>query len=1016
MTGLFTASRLPEAAEGRGARTEIIRGNWPYTANSAGLGAQELPMEVALDTLGAELLGLDVGDEMDVFPASGITDPPPMRVTIVAVFRRTDPGDEFWYGARNAFSFKNDRWTTVPLFTTEDAILERVAYMYPGVYSEVAWFFYLDRQGVRARDVGHIQDSIVDVEYDVRTNLTNSGISVGLDEILDDYEERLLLARIPLFLMVFLVTGILIYYLGLVAGLIVRSRATEISMLNSRGATTFQIGLLALVEGLFLALPAVALGPLLALGVSRALGRVFFDFSAGSGGLPPVSLSADAYLLGAGGALLAVAVLTISTLVAARRGIVAFRHGGARPPRAPFIHRYYVDILVLVLAMLILWQLQSRGSFLVRSVGTGELTIDFSLLFGPVLLLLVLGLLVLRAFPWALAVLARALGPPGPAWLAQGLRRVSRDPIIPGTLVVLIMLATALGVIGSAFSSTLERSQRDRALYAAGADLRIEHGGDGIPLSLLGLSGRMAEVDGVEDAMEVKRTSGSLLTRGFSTTGVSVLAVDTVTLSQVAWYRPGFGGGKSLEELTRAIAPDGQGPENTSSLSTMGAGIRLPKGATGLALWVHPTRPDFSSFIKARLEDARGYYFDVFIGTLDFRSWRRLEAELTPLQPSGRRYRDRSQMPELTPPFTLLSLLVTSRFDTLDPGLVFLGELTAVTPDGTETLADFQTLDGWRVLEDYSRPGLSALESSESAARTAGSRSAAFSWSQGGVGLQGIKAGGPEPPIPAVVSESLLEAAEAEIGDTLNISVSTITLPIQATVAAEFFPTLKARQEPFVVVDLRTLNHYMNLHTDQSLVGGSNELWVSLDGPRAPGDPDRTRDVIEALDGRGIDVVKAHVASELVSQQVEQPLVNAGWGGLLVLMFLTLVLASASGVMLYSYVDIRERQTEFALLRTLGFSRGQLNGVLWLNLVLIVLFGVGLGTWAGYQIGATLLPLLEVAEGGVRVTPPMVLHTNWTSLLVSYSILAGVAVSTLVWLAWLATKLEVQKVLRIGEA
>ena len=33
MTGLFTASRLPEAAEGRGARTEIIRGNWPYTAN-----------------------------------------------------------------------------------------------------------------------------------------------------------------------------------------------------------------------------------------------------------------------------------------------------------------------------------------------------------------------------------------------------------------------------------------------------------------------------------------------------------------------------------------------------------------------------------------------------------------------------------------------------------------------------------------------------------------------------------------------------------------------------------------------------------------------------------------------------------------------------------------------------------------------------------------------------------------------------------------------------------------------
>ena len=44
-------------------------------------------------------------------------------------------------------------------------------------------------------------------------------------------------------------------------------------------------------------------------------------------------------------------------------------------------------------------------------------------------------------------------------------------------LIVLVMLTTALGVMGSAFSSTLERGQRERALYEAGADLRIQHGG-----------------------------------------------------------------------------------------------------------------------------------------------------------------------------------------------------------------------------------------------------------------------------------------------------------------------------------------------------------------------------------------------------------------------------------------------------------------------------------------------------------------------------------------------------------
>ena len=154
----------------------------------------------------------------------------------------------------------------------------------------------------------------------------------------------------------------------------------------------------------------------------------------------------------------------------------------------------------------------------------------------------------------------------------------------------------------------------------------------------------------------------------------------------------------------------------------------------------------------------------------------------------------------------------------------------------------------------------------------------------------------------------------------------------------------------------------------------------------------------------------------MVNERVEQPLVNAGWGGLLVLMFLSLVLASASGVMLYSYLDTRERYTEFAILRTLGFSKRQLNSVAWFNLFVVVACGLGIGTWVGQWIGASLVPLLEVAEQGVRVTPPMVLQTNWTTLLVSYLVLAGVTITTVVWLAWLNSKLDLQKVLRIGDA
>ena len=103
-------------------------------------------------------------------------------------------------------------------------------------------------------------------------------------------------------------------------------------------------------------------------------------------------------------------------------------------------------------------------------------------------------------------------------------------------------------------------------------------------------------------------------------------------------------------------------------------------------------------------------------------------------------------------------------------------------------------------------------------------------------------------------------------------------------------------------------------------------------------------------------------------------------------------------------------------MRTLGSTAGQLNGVVCFSLFLVVVGGIGLGTWAGQQIGISLLPILEVAEGGVRVTPPMVFQTNWLTLLATYLVLIAVAGGTVVWLAWLTARLEVQQVLRAGEA
>ena len=208
---------------------------------------------------------------------------------------------------------------------------------------------------------------------------------------------------------------------------------------------------------------------------------------------------------------------------------------------------------------------------------------------------------------------------------------------------------------------------------------------------------------------------------------------------------------------------------------------------------------------------------------------------------------------------------------------------------------------------------------------------------------------------------------------------------------------------------------------------GPNELWIALtpgnsgmEGRTAGAGPAQAADasgweIVGALRDAGVTVRDQHDAQLMVASRLDQPLVNAGWGALLVLLFLAITLASASGLLLFSHLDANERQTEFALLRTLGISRGQMLTILWAGLSIMVLSGVALGTLLGWLLGASLLPLMEVAEAGERITPSLVFTADWERLLISYAVLAAVALFSGLWLAWLTGRLQLHQVLRMGE-
>ena len=978
-------------------RIRVLEGRWPE-----GSGTPGQPVDVAVDRLGADLLSLGVGGVMEVFPATSANDSPPIEVRIAAIFEVIDPSEEFWYGLSSAISRKDDRWTLIPLYTDENALIDRVLGAYPLLYTDTTWHFFTNRQGMRASDVEEVQAILAGIERSVSVGLKNSSYSIRLDTLLSSFEEQLLLARLPLLLILFLVTGILIYYLALVAGLIVRSRSVELAMLKSRGATVWQLGILGLGEGLLLAVPAVVAGPFVALGVVKLLGVIFFRLSGASGDFTgvPAGVSLNAFLLGAVGGGLAVLVFALATLAASRKGNVEALQAGARPPTTTLLHRYYLDVALLAVIGLVWWQLQSRGAFLVQSLGSRELSIDYSLLLGPALGLAAAGLIVLRLFPLGAALLARLAEPVGPTWLLHVLRHLARDPMTPAMLIVLVMLATALGVMGSAFSTTLERGQQERALYEAGADLRLQHGGWNRAGRLSDALDGPAGPQGITATADAYRSPSYLTTTGFSTSG-TILALDSDAIADVSWFREDFANGRSLSELSQMLSVGRAAP---------GAdGVPLPTDATALALWARPGGSAQYTGVWARLRDSEGRLVDAMVGDLDSTRWTRLVLDLSSVGQDRNLFRRGPPATEYDPPYDLMSFSVRSRLQENEGGAVFLGRVDAVTPGGEVLLHDFRSTEGWEVIEDFRKPGLYSLEASQAAAEGEFDVTSRFSWAPGGVGLIGIRAGGPDDPLPALVSSEFLEVADAEVGDTVILGMSTHSLLLEVAEEVEFFPTLDPDKRPFAVADLSRFIQSTVRYSPRP-PRGANELWVSASGESLDAEP-----VTAALRGEGVAIREVLHAPTMVALRVEQPLVNAGWGALLVLMFLAVALASASGLMLFSHLDARERQTEFALLRTLGTSRAQMQRVVWTGLIVMVICGVALGTLLGWLLGASLLPLMEVVEEGARVTPSLVFTTDWRRLLVSYVILAGVTGLCGLWLTWLTGKLQLHQVLRMGE-
>lgn len=1000
----------------------VTEGRLPRTTAlpAAGRAPQ---IEVALGGETARAFGLRVGDRFDLHPFWQ-ADAEPVQATIVGILDPRDLSEPYWAGQTDIFLFPSGRWQTYPFFVTPETFLETVAGYLPTMSSDYLNVVYVSTGKIDARNADSVREAVLAFDRTLQSNIVRATTTTELPRVLETYDQKLLFTRIPLLVLVIQIASIVLYYLFMVSTMLVERQSGEIALLKSRGATTAQVMQIYAIEGLVVLLLALGLGPPLAAVVISLLGHTppFADLSGGSS--LSVRLTLDAYLWASAGAVLAYVTLLWPAYLTTRHTVVQQRTLSSRPPKQPPFLRYYLDVgLVGVLAILF-YQLNRRGT-LVSERLFGEQSADPIMLLTPAFFILTVGILFLRLFPLALRVLAWFVARAQGAAVLIGMWQLVRNPVHYSRLVLLLMLATAVGMFAASFGTTINKSYEDRAAYQAGAELRVsairraEASGPGE------LAGTLQQRTGATAASPVLRTTGShgqLISR----VGFDILGVDPATFAAVAYFRDDFAG-PSLGSLMEVLKRDGP-VEND--------GIELPADARWLGVWMNPTDLRGRVGLDVEVRDAAGRYYSYILGPdsgAEFTpGWAFLVADLSRPSPGG--FGAPVQFEGAAPqtPLTILSLNV--RFVTrvgVPSGSVQLDQLQVTSePDLPAVLArDRLLLDPARSSQPFAQARVVAPMDAASewepiqtflpermpdevrVVPSPGGQALEFAWrppASGQPSTHGLKPRTEERPLRVLASEAFLRQSNLQIGDEVRAFVSGNFIDMRIDGSYRLFPTLPdPRRQPSVVANGARLAQMLNLNPRSSIVY-PDEVWLT-----AP--PGAARELRRDLD-RGRLIANITSFEELRLAQEEDPLVAAGWEGILFLSFAAILLLSAVGFLIYSYLTAQKRTLEFAVLRTMGFSKAQIATVVGFEQFFVIGLGMLAGSLMGLRLGSLMIRYMGVTETGDEVLPPMLLHVSWFTAGSALLVLGAVFLVTIGIVVLLYSRLALHRVLRIGEA
>ena len=832
-----------------------------------------------------------------------------------------------------------------------------------------AWVATADFSGITLGRANALSDSVDEaisaINADGSLGSQTSATS-GLPTLLPSLDQAVAVSRSSLLVGAVQLAVLAFFAILLVARLISDAHAGETALLQARGAAPRRIAALGGAEALLLTLPALAAAALLAEPLVRLLTS---HGPAATAGIRIDALPLGPVLLTAAGGSLGCLLLLLqpmlrrSSLSARTPGVprTGARAGTRLLRRIPAgLLRTGGDLVLLGLAGAAYWEL--------RQDSTGNTGIDPALVAAPTLALCAGATLAMRLLlPLAriaerIAARGRSLGGALAGW------QLARRPQQIGAPVMLLVLAVAMGTLAVGQSSSITRSQSDRATFAVPADLTVT----GADSPAFGQGAAYAAIPDVTGAVPVIREPLPALGQSQGSLPGLLLATDTRTESSEYPLR-GDLAGTSLRRLLAPLAPAAE-----------------PVAELGIPV---PGRPRYLDFDVSDSDLAASAAQDSLQVTVTDRFGVPYEFTALPIDADGRTHTLRLDLdvaagaPFGAPAYPLTISGLTFNY-TIPPRLpnarlisafavhsVRADGIALALPTGLQWQATVSGSAPYPQMPLLSSAALSrgpgsgiasaTIRASGTWILTASEGTAQLTPATGGADQPTPTSGNEPPPaLPAVVDTQFLQQTGASVGQTVSLSDGVPPLRITGTVRE--LPGTTAADGGVALVDLTAYERW--LAAQQQPAQPATDWWLSV-SPDTPQTQARVGSLLRARD----DDPTVQVRDQVLAGLRDDPL-SAGPQTALLALAVVAALLAAVGFTVSAIGAVRRRADESALLVAIGATRRDLARSTAVELGVPVLLSLAVGLPLGMLLTRIVVPLLVLTSTGTRPVPPVLVQ------------------------------------------